>query len=123
MNGVVVLAHGSREIQAAEAWTSLEQAVRQRLDGNARIVFQFGMDGLPDALDTLAGNGADAITILPYFLFTGFHLKHTVPRLMRVWQEAHPKVRLSLAPALGEDSRFAALLAERIARDMDVGKP
>lgn len=120
MKGVVVLAHGSREDQAAAGWRRLERAVRAKLGNgtsdDAPVIFQFGMSGLPQALDTLSAAGADNIVILPYFLFTGTHLSHTVPDLMRTWQEAHPKVRLSLSPALGEDARLASLLADLITR-------
>lgn len=116
MTGIVVLAHGSREPQAEEQWRALEQAVHTQVSHAAasRIVFQFGMDGLPAALDSLATQGASAITILPYFLFTGYHLRQTVPTLMQTWQKAHPKVRLSLAPVFGTDPTIADLLAARI---------
>ncbi|MFT8887392.1 MAG: CbiX/SirB N-terminal domain-containing protein [Ethanoligenens sp.] len=122
MTGMIVLAHGSREAQAAEAWHALEQAVRLQLKPTSAgshkapplIHFQFGMGGLPEALDTLAAAGADDIAILPYFLFSGYHLRHTIPELIQAWQKAHPKVRLSLDSALGEDPRMVDLLAERI---------
>lgn len=120
MKSVVVLAHGSREQQAVQAWHMLEQAARAKLNADIPVVFQFGMGGLPQALDDLAARGADAITVLPYFLFSGHHLRHTVPELMETWQKTHPHVHLSLAPALGEDERLAGLLADQIANVLQI---
>lgn len=120
MKSVVVLAHGSREQQAVHAWRMLERIARTKLATDIPVVFQFGMGGLPQALDDLAARGADVITVLPYFLFWGHHLRHTVPELMETWQKAHPHVHLSLAPALGEDERLAGLLADQITNVLQV---
>lgn len=116
MNAVVVLAHGSSEEEARAAWHTLEGAVRAALAGPdvPALLFQFGMDGLPGALDTLAARGAGRITVLPFFLFPGFHLRRTVPALLDEWRKKHPDVHVTLASPFGQDARVAALLAAQI---------
>lgn len=113
-----MLAHGSRETDAQAAFSALavQAAAAPALRGMAPPLFQFGMEGLPAALSALAARGETEIAVLPFFLFSGFHLRHTVPELVARWRTAHPGVRVKLLPPFGQDARVAALLAEQAAR-------
>lgn len=113
-----MLAHGSRTADARAAFARLARTVcaAPALRGLPAPLFQFGMEGLPAALDTLAARGETDIAVLPFFLFSGFHLRQTVPALLARWQAAHPDVRVTLLPPFGQDAQVAALLAGQAAR-------
>ena len=46
------------------------------------------------------------------FLGTGKHAREDLPVLVQALREAHPGVQLQVQPAIGEDPRMTALMAQ-----------
>jgi sirohydrochlorin cobaltochelatase len=53
-----------------------------------------------------------SIRILPMFLGMGKHAREDLPELAVALRNAHPEVDFEVAPAVGEDARVTALLAQ-----------
>lgn len=67
---------------------------------------------VPEGLDRVVRLGANAITVTPYFLFTGTLLERIYTQ-SRAWGMDNPDVSLRLAREIGPDRRITQLLLER----------
>ena len=116
MRGVLVAAHGSRSPEVEETMQFIMKNVRERV---SEVPVQLGYLGvgfpsIEEGLEMLRQLGVIEITILPYFLFQGIHVKETLPEIAEAFEKQHPEVHVSVEKSLGADVRLAELLAERI---------
>ena len=80
---IIILAHGSRNVQAVEEFLRLANLVQERLP-SYRIepaFFQFSENNLHRGLKKLAVSGYKKVKIVPVFLFEGVHIKEDIPRI------------------------------------------
>lgn len=112
--GVILFGHGSRD----PLWRQPIEAVATRLAATqpglpVRCAYlELDRPDLPTAAAELAAGGVRSITILPLFLGTGRHAREDLPRLLDGLRAAHPQVRFTLRPSIGEDPRVIELLAK-----------
>ena len=116
MRGIVVAAHGSRSPEVDETMQFIMKIACEKVQ---EMPVQLGYLGcghpsIEEALDHLREEGAETITIIPYFLFQGIHVKETIPEIAEMYQKQHPEMRVEVGKSLGEDARLAEVLAERI---------
>ena len=116
-HGIVLFAHGSRD----PLWRAPMEAVRQQIEAQstAAVVrcayLELCAPNLPDAVqELLAENtaGITNITVVPMFLGTGKHAREDLPVLVQALRSAHPGVQFHVQPAIGENPRMTALMAE-----------
>ena len=112
--GIVLFAHGSRD----PLWHKPMEAVAHQiaLQQNESIVvcayLELSSPDLPTAVSELVARGCQAITVVPMFLGVGKHAREDLPALMQALRNAHSSVDFTLQPAVGENPRLIALLAE-----------
>ena len=113
-HGIILFAHGSRD----PLWHKPIEAVAAHiatLSPDTAVVCAYLELSTPDlatATQTLVDRGVRAITLLPMFLGVGKHAREDLPRLVTELHAAHPDLRLTLKPAVGEDARLVQLLAQ-----------
>ena len=113
-HGIVLFAHGSRD----PLWRAPIEAVRQHIEAQHRHTavrcsyLELCAPTLPDAVQELTGQGATRITVVPMFLGTGKHAREDLPVLVQALRSAHPGVEFHVQPAIGEDQRMTALMAD-----------
>jgi len=114
MKGVVLFGHGSRD----PAWRQPIEAVAAAVAVRAPHVavrcayLEHTTPDLASAVDELVRQGVDRVSVLPMFLGVGRHAREDLPRLVAQLQMRHPVIALHVQPAIGEDARVVALLAE-----------
>ena len=112
--GIVLFAHGSRD----PLWHKPMEAVArciQESQADAQVLcayLELSTPDLPTAVATLVERGIGAITIVPMFLGVGKHAREDLPQLVAQLKQAHSDVQFSLQPAVGENPRLIALLAD-----------
>ncbi len=112
--GIVLLAHGSRD----PLWRRPIEAVAARLRADAPealvtcAYIELCEPRLEDAVSGLVASGATSVTVVPMFLGMGKHVREDLPGLADALSAAHPGLRVTLRPTVGEDPRLIALLAE-----------
>ena len=112
--GVILLAHGARDV----AWAEPFEAIRRRLEALAPgtpVALAFLELMTPDldgAARTLIARGCGAITVVPAFLGVGGHVRRDVPALVDSLARAHPGLDVALASALGEDASVQEAMAK-----------
>lgn len=113
-HGIVLFAHGSRD----PLWRAPMEAVRQHIEAQSAAAavrcayLELCAPNLPDAVQELLTAGATRITIVPMFLGTGKHAREDLPVLVQALRNAHPSVQFHIQPAIGENPRMTALMAE-----------
>ena len=114
LTGTVLFAHGSRD----PLWRAPIEAVQTYIQThNPQVPVRCAYLALctPDlgqAVQELIDIGTRAITIVPMFLGTGKHAREDLPVLVQQLRDNHPQVAIHVQPAIGEDPRMTALMAD-----------
>jgi sirohydrochlorin ferrochelatase len=115
---IVLLGHGSRRNGATDA--GLAEVVRRlqgRVGGRLRVRlagFEFTRPSLAEALAAAVANGAERVTVVPYFLFGGREVRTKIPAELEELRVQHPNLALRYADCLGPDPLMAAVCADRV---------
>jgi sirohydrochlorin cobaltochelatase len=124
-HAIILFAHGSRD----PLWRAPLEAVATRIRSQQPSLpvecayLELCTPDLPTvttnlvaayARSTVSGgiNTPFFIRIVPMFLGMGKHAREDLPALVLDLQQAHPAVRFEVTPAVGEDARVTALLAQ-----------
>ena len=115
-NAIMLVGHGSRRSEANDALLLLSELVEKKRPGTilAHAFLQFAQPDLAVALEALAGQGVEEVTIVPVFLYEGIHIKEDIPEVLEAEAKKHPQMRLILAPVLGIDERMAEIVLDRV---------
>lgn len=116
MNGVLVLAHGSREKATEntlkEIITRLQSELQDTVIESAFL--QFSEKSLEKGLDLLVEKGVKDIKIIPYFLFEGVHIREDIPKEIEDYLAKKLSIRITLGKTLGVDPRLVQVLVDRV---------
>lgn len=110
----VLFAHGAR----AQAWAAPFERLRDQTQArlpDVRVTLAFlelMAPRLPEAVAALVAQGVEEVTVVPVFLGQGGHLLRDLPQLLDQLRIAHPQLRLSVVPAVGEDPGVLAAMAD-----------
>lgn len=111
---LILFAHGAR----AAGWAAPFERLRaltaaRRPDVAVSLAFlELMTPSLPDEVARLAANGVGQVSIVPVFLGQGGHLLRDLPQLLEGLRASHPGIGFKVAPAIGEDPRVLAAMAE-----------
>jgi len=112
--GIVLFAHGSRD----PLWHKPMEAVAHQIalaQTDAAVVcayLELSTPDLPSAVAGLVQQGILTITVVPMFLGVGKHARADLPVLTEALRLQYPTVSFTLQPAVGENPRLIALLAD-----------
>lgn len=83
--GVLVVAHGSRNVEANDFVYALVEQLKGSLQTELVEAgfLDFARTSLPEGIKSLAEKGADEILIYPFFLAKGVHLKKDIPGIIK----------------------------------------
>lgn len=114
MRGVLLFAHGSRDPLWRKPIEAVADTIRQRQPGTlVRCAYlELCEPSLPAAAAELVAQGATELRILPMFLGMGKHAREDLPELVGALRLSHPNVAVAVLPAVGEQPRLTALMAE-----------
>jgi sirohydrochlorin cobaltochelatase len=114
--GIVLLAHGSRDPQWSLPFERLAGDLGRRLPAVA-IALAYLEHGtqLHEAISQLTRQSAVSIRVVPVFLGQGGHVKEDLPRLVAAAQREFAGAEIRLEPPVGEQPPVIAALAAFIA--------
>lgn len=116
MQALLIVAHGSRRAASNDEIRALAQQVAARCgDAYAYVgsaFLELAEPSIPDGIQHCIDQGAQRITIMPFFLSAGRHVVTDVPELVRMKQIEHPAVQISIAPYLGVSSLMPELILQ-----------
>ncbi|MFV0440267.1 MAG: sirohydrochlorin chelatase [Lachnospirales bacterium] len=116
MKAVLLVAHGSRKTQTNDVFFGILELIRKRMPGTIvdGAFMSFNEMNIEFKLEELIQKGAKEITIVPYFLFSGNHVKNTIPFKVEKILQAYPDVTAVYKESLGIDERLADIIVDRI---------
>ena len=116
MDGIVILAHGSRRQETDRILNSLTQKVKDRTGGQLiyPAYLQFSAQNLEVGIEYLINKGADKIKVIPMFIFDGVHVTQDIPEELDRIMAKHPGVKAEMSRHLGDDDRIADIIVDRI---------
>lgn len=115
-SGLLFVAHGT-PIPAANAPLErvLQQVQAKQGYGSALIGYlDCNQPDILSAFDRLVAQGVTQITVLPYFLHLGRHVRQDLPALFDQARQRHACVEIRVAEHLGFDPLLAEVVAERV---------
>lgn len=116
MDGVLIVAHGSRAEKTQITMNDIVSMVKTKLP---QITIEIGYmefcdQTIESGLQKLVDKGVTHIKVVPYFLFHGIHIKEDIPAEINKFLQAHPSITASFGDTLGADERLADILVDRI---------
>lgn len=115
MNGILIIAHGSREKQTEETFMRVVEMARKKVNQPLVTAYmEFSPKSIEAGLDELVSKGAKSIKVVPYFLFSGVHIREDIPNEINEYLKKHNGITIKMGNTLGVDERLADLLADRI---------
>ena len=111
----LVIAHGSREAEANQAFFEFLEKFRKayphRLVEGAFL--ELSKPEIPQGIENCVEKGASEIIILPMMFFPGRHVKQDIPRLIEEAKARHPEVDFHYAGPVSEHPMLLSLLEEK----------
>lgn len=116
MTALIVFAHGSSIESANEAVRVVARDLATATGSHVEPSFlEGGRPDLAGAVDACIAQGASRVTVVPYFLTLGLHLKRDLPRLVDQVRESHGGVEIQVAPPLDGHPALIQALKDRAA--------
>lgn len=116
MNGILILAHGSKRQETEKTLNSLVGKVKAKT-GESLVLpayLQFSEQNLEVGVDRLVESGAKNIRIVPMFLFDGVHVTQDIPEELESIRKKYPGISIRMSEHLGDDDRIADIIVERV---------
>jgi sirohydrochlorin cobaltochelatase len=109
MHGMVLFAHGARDVRWREPFEKLANKVRaaRAADADAGPVLLAFLElmepGLPAAIGSLVADGCGFVTVVPVFFGQGGHVRKDLPAVIELCRGLYPLTDIRCAGAVGED--------------------
>ena len=120
MNGVILLAHGSRDSQWVVPFEQIRVGVEKRRPDCA-VALAYLEHSTPDfsvAVDDLVSRGATFINVVPLFLGSGGHVRGDVPQLIERASAKNPRLAFGVKPFIGDARAVLDAIADYAASDI-----
>jgi len=112
--GLVLFAHGAREVRWAEPFERIKAKVQARAPGVPVVLayLELMTPDLATAAAALIAAGCSEVRIVPVFLGQGGHVRSDLPRLVEVISARYPGVSIRAAAPIGEHDVLLDCIAE-----------
>lgn len=105
MKALIILAHGSRRQESNQEVAALVNEVRKistnEYDAIEHAYLEIAEPDLPLSIKQTIENGASDITVLPYFLNSGNHVKRDIPAIIKQASKKYPSCKFRISSFIG----------------------
>ncbi len=113
---VIILGHGSKSVQAIEDFNFIVDLLKQKLETTQ--VFGAHMEmakpTLEDLVSHLNEDHVEKVTIIPYFLFNGNHIKEDIPEKIATLKAKYPDMDFVYGSPIGKEPLMADIMLKKI---------
>lgn len=117
VKALILIDHGSKVDEANEMLKLIAERIIKRNDSCFDIIKYCHMELAPptleDAFSECIENGADEITVHPYFLVPGRHSKTDIPNMVNAMLDKYPEVKCKISEPLGFHDKLLDIILER----------
>ena len=118
MNALIILAHGSRRHESNREIVNLANDVNEisgdKFDAIEYAYLEIAEPTLLQSIESLVNRGVSDITVLPYFLNSGNHVKRDIPTMIETATEKHPDCRFKISACIGMFEGMPKLILEQV---------
>lgn len=115
---LLVIGHGSRSNSAQTIFSEMIDIVREKASG-FNVVEGCHMElckpSISETVDKLAENEITEITMVPYFLYDGIHIKEDIPKIVEELSNKYENINFKMGRPIGVEPVLADILVSRAA--------
>jgi len=117
-DAILLFAHGARDPQWARPFEQIRAQVAKTLPETlVELAFLERMTpDLPAAVERLAQQDVEHVTVIPLFLGVGGHVKEDLAGLVGDVEQRYPAIRFRITAPIGEDDELIAAIAAWVIR-------
>jgi precorrin-8X/cobalt-precorrin-8 methylmutase len=114
--GVLLLGHGSRLQPANKPLKDVASTINSTglYDSVEAAFLQLTKPDFKETVDLLASKDIEKIIVMPYFLYTGVHVRDDLPREIKEAHKKYPDIDFVMAPNLGFHPSLVDITMERL---------
>ncbi|ADL51965.1 sirohydrochlorin chelatase [Clostridium cellulovorans] len=115
MEGIIILAHGSKKKDTEEIAQSLARKVKINFQDPIKLAFlQLSDSTIEKAVAELYETGVRVFKIVPMFIFDGIHITEDIPSELDRIKDIYKDITIKLGRCIGDDDKLAEIVTERI---------
>jgi sirohydrochlorin cobaltochelatase len=119
MKGTLVIGHGSRSKDAREAFYQIVEQLKADMNEEVEGCFmEISEPFIPETIEIMYKQGVRELTVLPYFLFNGIHIKEDIPEILHAARAHYPDLVVSMAQPIGYHEALVEILKERLVGEL-----
>ena len=113
---VLIVSHGSRSKDAVAEFHQVVEAVSSRYKTTEvkGAFMELSQPDIPAVVKELSETGVTDITVIPYFLFMGNHIKHDIPEILNEQKAIYPHLNFEFGRPIGFEPLLSDILIQRI---------
>lgn len=116
MKGILLVGHGSRSEDAQKVFSHIIEELGKKLQVEVQgCSMEISAPFIPETVEKMVQKGVRHITVLPYFLYSGIHIKEDIPEILHEIKENYKDIEITMAEPLGYHDTLIDILVERLA--------
>ncbi|CAA6816435.1 MAG: Sirohydrochlorin ferrochelatase family protein [uncultured Campylobacterales bacterium] len=113
MKSLIIIAHGSKLSTSNQEIIDLSINISKNSDLNIEYAFlEFAQPNLIQSITNCINKGATEISVFPYFLARGKHVKFDIPDIIKEQSKVNPDIKISLMEHFGKLQGIEKLILE-----------
>lgn len=114
--GIIILGHGSKLHKANGLISKVAKIIKKEISGNIvePSYLQFHQPNLSESIKKVVEKGCKKIIIVPFFLFSGNHVKRDIPQAIKKEMDRYPDCTFVFTESMGEDGRIVDIVLQKI---------
>lgn len=115
MNGLIMIAHGSKKKLSNNEFLNLVEEIEKKNDSFSKVEASFLEFATPDidsVVKNFLNNGISKIYFYPYFLNSGKHVSVDLPDIINDLKKTYPLIEFILLPHFGVSDKISGIIIE-----------
>lgn len=115
MNGLIMIAHGSKKKLSNNEFLNLVEEIEKKNDNFSKVEASFLEFATPDidsVVKNFLNNGISKIYFYPYFLNSGKHVSVDLPDIINNLKKTYPLIEFILLPHFGVSDKISDIIIE-----------
>lgn len=114
MHALLLVSHGSRRAQSNDEVNRLCARLRSDMDQQFDVIhsafLEIASPSIPEGIKQCVEDGANSVTVLPYFLAAGRHVTEDIPSIVADASEKFPEISISITRHIGASQGMSELI-------------
>lgn len=112
---VIVVGHGSKSADARVEFLKTVDVVRASSKfSDVRAAFmELSEPSIEETFEQAVEEGFTDFLVVPYFLFSGNHIKHDIPLIIELQRARFPNIKIKFGKPIGFEPALAEILIKR----------